>query len=54
MTCFSTSNFRIDSTSLFYLLMILINVVILGFVALTTESFENNLGEYHAHMNSIQ
>ena len=41
MSCFTDSTMAVDGITLLYLLMIFINVVILIFMALTTESFEN-------------
>jgi len=40
MSCFTNSQLDVDGITLLYLIMILINVVILSFMALTTESFE--------------
>ncbi len=42
MSCFTDSELMVDGTTLLYLLMILINIVILMFITLTTESFENH------------
>lgn len=41
MSCFTNSTMAVDGITLLYLLMIFINVVILIFMTLTTESFEN-------------
>lgn len=41
MSCFTNSTISVDGITLMYLLMIFINVVILLFMAMTTESFEN-------------
>ena len=39
--CFPTSIFNLDGLSALYLVMIIVNIIILVFMTLTTESFEN-------------
>ena len=39
--CFPTSIFNLDGLSALYLVMIIVNIIILVFMTLTAESFEN-------------